>query len=87
MYKITTIGDKVYPNIITKIPTAQTWASRVSDYQAKNNQWTITLLSHISLHTTVLVFLHSDQLQSKKYKSIKQEKFKVQNRYQLQWRK
>ena len=74
MYKITTIGDKVYPNIITKIPTAQTWASRVSDYQAKNNQWTITLLSHISLYTTVLVFLHSDQLQSKKYKSIKEEK-------------
>ena len=41
-------------------------------------------MSHVLLYTTVLVFLHSDQLQSKKYKSIKEEKFKVQNRYQLQ---
>ena len=40
----------------------------------KNNQCAITLLSHISLYITVLVFLHSDQLQSKKYKSIKEEK-------------
>ena len=35
----------------------------------------MTLLSHISLYTTVLVFLHSDQLQQQKnrYKSIKEE--------------
>ena len=30
-------------------------------------------MSHISLYTTVLVFLHSGQLQSRKYKSIKEE--------------
>ena len=29
----------------------------------KNNQWTITLLSHISLYATVLVFLHRHHLQ------------------------
>ena len=34
---------------------------------------------------TVLVFLQSDQLQSRKYKSIREEKFKVQSRYRLQW--
>ena len=52
-----------------KIATAQTWPCRVSDYQTQNNQWTITLLSHISLYATVLVFLHSDQLQRRKSNS------------------
>ena len=65
--------------------TTQTWPNGVSDYQTKNNQWTITLLSHISLYATVLVFLPSDQFQSWKYKSNKEEKFKAQNRYWLQW--
>ena len=51
------------------------------------SQWTITLLSHISLYTTVLVFLHSDQFQERKYMSIKEEKIKVQHRYRFQWRK
>ena len=63
--------------MITKIAAAQTWLSRVSDYQTKNNQWTITLLSHISLYATVLVFLCSDQLQSRKYKLIKEEKIQM----------
>ena len=46
------------------------WSVRLSN---KNKQWTITLLSHISIYTTVLVFLHSDQLQSRNM-SIKEEK-------------
>ena len=64
--------------------------------------WAITLLCHISLYTTVLVFLHSYQLQERKtrYSKKKNSKHKtginynegnmlfiVQNRYQLQWRK
>ena len=69
---------------------------------SKNNQWTIPLLSHISLYTTELVFLYSYLLQWRKttYSKKKNSKyktgidyndenklFKVQNRYQLQWRK
>ena len=74
--------------MITKIAAAQTWPSRVSDYQTKNNQWTITLLSHISLYATVLVFLRSDnynqeKIQRTKHVSITMKKiseYKVQKR-------
>ena len=37
----------------------------------KNNQSNITPLSHISLYTTVLVFLDSDQFRERKYMSKK----------------
>ena len=66
----------------------------------QSNKRTIPLLSHISLHTTVLVFFHGYQLQCRKTREwLKEEKFKVQigiyyseenklfkvkNRYQLQ---
>ena len=66
--------------MITKISTVQTWPSRVSDYQTKNNQWTITLLSHISLYTTVSFSSHLS-ITMKKNKLFKEEKIKVQNRY------
>ena len=35
MQKLTTIGDKIISNVITKIETAKTWPSRVSEYQTK----------------------------------------------------
>ena len=53
----------------------------------KNNQCAITLLSHISLYITVLVFLHSDQLQSKKYKSIKEEKIQSSKQVSITMKK
>ena len=58
----------------------------------KNNQCTITLLSHISLYITVLVFLHSFsffllQLLSKKYKSIKEEKIQSSKQVSITMKK
>ena len=85
--KLQQLGIKKYTNVITKIATAQTWPSWVSDYQTKIISEQLNLLSHISLYTTVLFFLQSDQFQERKYKSVKEEKFKVQQRYRLQWRK
>ena len=59
---------------LAKIVTTKIWPSGVLDYSSKNDNWTITPLSHISLMLQYYFFFTSiDYNEEKKNKSFKEE--------------